>query len=548
MVTNEYDVIVIGGGLLGCFTARALTRYDLKVALLEKREDLCTGISRANASIVYSGCDMKPGTRKAEMCVKAAQSFPALCDELGVRYSACGSVMVCFGERGAAVLRKKFDQGTLSGVRGMRLLTRDEVLELEPNIAGHVHSGLFVPDTGTVMPWELCFAAAENAASNGADILLQTEVVAAQSAASGRGYTIRTSRGDYFARAVVNCAGLAADEVLEMAFEPVVRIVPSAGDFYVLDTKAAGHIRHVIFHEPEEKGKGLTLVPTVDGNTLIGSTERPVSSGKWKMESGKIKDEDERGKWKMESGKIKDEDAHGKWKVENVGADALGSPRGERRGECGDFFATAAEGLGQLRSLVAEVMPTLPMEHVISSFGAVRPNPYLLLRDENGGLVTDDRSINEFCIIEADDGPFISFVGVKTPGLTCSSELGEYAAQKIAAQLSAAPNVLFDPRREPAPRLSEMPFDERDALIRISPDYGKIVCRCRGTSEGEIVDAIRRFPGAVTLDGVKRRTGADSGRCQGGYCTQRIIEILAREFGCGVEDITKDGGNSRILV
>ena len=525
---QSYDVIVIGGGLLGCFAARALTRYDLRVALLEKRGDLCTGISRANSAIVYSGCDTRPGTLKSSMCVRAAQNFPALCGELGVRYSACGSVMVCFGPRGAAILRKKLEQGAASGVRGMKLLTRGEVLELEPNIAGNVHSGLFVPDTGTVMPWEMCLAAAESAVKNGAEIILHTEVTAlarepgarggrlgaargpsGESSEPGRnggnvaqttgGYIVRTAGGDFHTRAVVNCAGLFADRVHEMAYEPQVRIVPTAGDYFVLDTKAAGHIRRVIFHEPEEKGKGLTLVPTVDGNILVGATER------------------------------------------------LFPAHADHQNEA-ESFATAREGLERLRALVSEVVPTLPMEHVINSFGAVRPNPYLLRRDPGGAWVTDDRSISEFCIIEPGGEPFISFIGVKTPGLTCSCELGEYAAKKIAARLGAARNEQFDPCRTPAPRLCDLPPAERNALIRDNPDYGVVACRCRGTSEGEIIDAIRRFPGAVTLDGVKRRTGADTGRCQGGYCTQRIIEILARELGCGPGDITKDGEGSNVLL
>jgi len=273
---ESYDVIVIGGGLLGCFAARNLTRYHLKVALLEKREDLCTGISRANTAIIYSGCDTKPGTLKTSMCVRAAQGFPQLCDELGVRYSPCGSIMVSFGERGAEILRKKLKQGIENGVSGIKLLTREEVLELEPNIDGAVNSGLYVPDTGTVMPWELGLAAAENAVSNGADILLNTEVTGIERIPnSPQGFKIYTNKGTFFARYIINCAGMAADKVFGMLSAPSVRIVPTAGDYYILDTKTAGFIRHVIFHEPEEKGKGLTLVPTVDGNILVGPTERP---------------------------------------------------------------------------------------------------------------------------------------------------------------------------------------------------------------------------------------------------------------------------------
>jgi glycerol-3-phosphate dehydrogenase len=118
-----YDVIVIGGGVLGCFVMRAMTRFKLRTALLEAREDVCTGISRANTSIVYSGTDTKPGTLKSRMCVRAAQTFGELCRTLGVRYSPCGSLMVCFGPMGENRLRQKMAQGLQNGVRGLRLLT-----------------------------------------------------------------------------------------------------------------------------------------------------------------------------------------------------------------------------------------------------------------------------------------------------------------------------------------------------------------------------------------------------------------------------------------
>jgi len=510
MAIRKFDVIVVGGGLLGCFAARSLTKYALSVALLEKREDLCTGISRANTAIVYSGCDTKPGTMKTSMCVKSARGFAALCAELGVRYSACGSIMVCFGERGAAVLRKKLRQGASQGVRGMRMLTREEVLELEPNIAGNVDSGLFVPDTGTVMPWELCLAAAESAAGNGAEIVLNAEVTGIAKAGGaggaggtggvggadstlcpGHGYVVRTGAGEFFARAVVNCAGLSAENVLEMVSAPVVRVAPTFGDYYVLDTKAAGHIRHIIFHEREDKGKGLTLVPTVDGNILVGPTERK-------------------------------------------GAD--------------EPYATTGEGLEQLRSLVAEVMPSLPLERVINSFGAVRPNPYMLAKGDSGGWAAEERSISDFCVVESDGGAFLSFVGIKTPGLTCACELGGYAADKVAALFGAGPNAGYDPARPFPARPAGLALRERDALIRGNPGYGEIVCRCREVSEGEVIDAIRRAPGAVTLDGVRRRTGAGSGRCQGGYCAKRVVEILARELGCVPEGVTKSGEGSNILM
>jgi len=529
MDENNFDVIVIGGGLLGCFAARNLMRYDLKVALLEKREDLCTGISKANTAIVYSGCDTKPGSLKTNLCVRASQSFSELCEQLGVRYLQCGSLMISFGERGNSVLSRKLEQGTKNGVRGMKILTRKEVLELEPNISPKVSAGLFIPETGTVMPWELCLAAAESAVRNGAEIFLSTEVTGIKRMESkdlekrsddgslniDSEFMVYTADSVFSAKAIINCAGMSADSILELAYNPVVRIVPTAGDYFILDTKAKGHIKHVIFHEPEEKGKGLTLVPTVDGNILVGPTERKIDLKRSEKSVSPCR----------ESCEVNSEDK--KWGNEG--------------------FETAEDGLVLLRELVSEVIPTLPMDQVISSFGAMRPNPYMQKQDENGTWVADDKSVGDFCIVESEDGSFISLVGIKTPGLTCSNELGMYIAEKTAAQLGATPNVNFDPIRLPPIRTDELSLQEKRALVGERPEYGHVVCRCRGIAEGEVVSAIRRSPGAVTLDGIKRRTGTDSGRCQGGYCAPRIIEILARELGISVEEVTKRGGDSWVV-
>lgn len=485
---KSYDVIVLGGGLLGCFAARNLMRYDLKVALLEKREDICTGISRSNTAIVYSGCDIKPGTTKAAMTVRAAKNFHTLCDELGVRFSRCGSLMVSFGENGTKVLERKLEMGRENGVADMRLLNREEVLALEPNLAPDVCHGLFVPDTGTVLPWEFCLAGAENAAANGAEFLLNTEVLDISRNAEGL-YELRTADEVFTARAVVNAAGLDSDKFHEQICEPSIRIVPTLCDYIMLDTKAFSHIKHIVFHEPEQKSKGLTLVPTVDGNILIGSTER-----------------------------------------------------------AGEDYKTSSEGLQKLFDMAARVMPSLPMDQMIRSFGAMRPNPYAVHIDENGEYHLSEKSVNDFCIMRSADDSFISFIAIKTPGLTCSDELGSFVAAKIAAYLQAGENTAFDPHRAPQKRLNEMSFAERRDYTKSNAEaYSRVVCRCRDITEGEIVDAIHRFPQATVFEAVKRRTGAASGRCQGSFCMQRIIEIMARELGCTPQEILKDKAGSYIF-
>jgi glycerol-3-phosphate dehydrogenase len=393
--------------------------------------------------------------------------------------------MACFGESGYQRLQKKLRQGAENGVAGLKMLSREEVLELEPNLSMNVRAGLYAPQCGTVVPWELGLAAARSAISNGGEVRLNAAVTDIRS--SHGGYIVTCGNQRLSAKSVINCAGLNADKISGMAFAPKIKIVRTAGSYYVLDTKAGAFVKHVVFHEPEKKGKGLTLVPTVGGNILVGPTER-------------------------------------------------------KSGNCVDYSVTE-EDLRQLRELVREVIPDLPLEHIIRSFGAVRPNPYYI---ENGEL--SEKSINDFCVLEnAPD--FISLIGVKTPGMTCAAELGRHVADKIIARLGAARNENFDPaQRQAAARMPELPFDERMQFVAANPAHGDIVCRCREVSEGEIVEAIREPLGAAAVDGVKRRTGAGMGRCQGGFCQQRVIEILARERGVSCADVMKNGGGSYILL
>ena len=312
---ERFDAAVIGGGLLGCFAARELSRRKLDIVLLEAREDVCTGISRANTAVVYPGYDHKPGTLKAEMTVRASASFDRLCSELDLPFSRCGSLMLSFGPKSESVLRKKLLQGQENGVPGLRLLPPAEAYRMEPSLAPGLSAALFSPTAGTVNPWQLGIAACENAVQNGVQLRLNTRVLAMRE--EDGGYFIETDRGPLAVRAVVNCAGLAADRVQEMLFPPSVRIVPTAGDYLLLDRNSPGKPAHILEYEPEEKTKGLTLVPTVEGSLLLGPTER-----------------------------------------ENT-----------------QDSATTEHGLQRVRELAARLLPGLDLSGTIRSFAAVRPNP-----------------------------------------------------------------------------------------------------------------------------------------------------------------------------
>ena len=469
-----FDAAVIGGGLLGCFAARELCRWKLDIVLFEAREDVCTGISRANTAVIYPGYDHSPGTLKTEMTVCANAAFDRLCSELDVPFSRCGSLMLSYGHNADAVLQEKLLQGRKNGVPGLQLLSAEETYALEPVLAPGLSSALFAPTAGTVNPWQLGIAASENAVHNGAALQLNTKVLGIHQVQGG--FVLETDKGTVFSRSVVNCAGLSADKVHELLFPASVHIVFTAGDYLVLDKSTKNLPKHILQYEPEEKAKGLTAVPTPEGSLLLGPTERENATD----------------------------------------------------------FASSESGLRQLQLLTRQLFPELPLDNTIRSFAAVRPHPQR----------ADGSSIRSFCI-EHPAARFWSLIGIKTPGLTCSRELGFYVAEHLAEELTAERNPDFDPNRPGIRKAHGLLFDQRKALVESLPDYGEIVCICEDVTKAEVLEAIRR--GAVTLDGVKRRVGTSMGRCQGARCEQRITALLSRELGLPESFVRKDGPGSEIV-
>lgn len=313
----ETEVAVIGGGLLGTMMARQLRRWQLDVLLIEAAEDVCTGISRANSAIVYSGCDNQPGSLKARLTVAGNARFDILCEALDVPFARCGSLMVARGPNGVAHLRKKMTQGRANGVPGLELLSAEAARRLEPMLSETVQAALYAPTCGVVDPWQLALAAYENALANGAQALLRETVVAITRCAQG--YLLTTTRHCVKARAVVNCAGISADRVQDLVFPARVRLQLDAADYLILD-RTAPSPRHVLFAE-EETGKGVTAVPTVQGNLLLASPPRPLAGALW---------------------------------------------------------ATSSQGLHDLAERAAAFLPAFAPSQVIRSFAAVRPNPYLV--------------------------------------------------------------------------------------------------------------------------------------------------------------------------
>ena len=198
-----------------------------------------------------------------------------------------------------------------------------------------------------------------------------------------------------------------------------------------------------------------------------------------------------------------------------------------------DSTATTREGLDQVAQKAAISVPGIPLRQTITSFAGLRAH-------EDGG---------EFIIGEVSDAPgFFDCAGIESPGLSSSPAIGEMVAGLLKEKLGLSPRPDFVAKRKGIVNPQNLSFEERQALIRENPAYGRVICRCETVTEGEIVDAITRPLGARSLDGVKRRTRAGMGRCQGGFCGPRVMEIIARETGMDLSEITKCGGHSRMVV
>lgn len=265
-----YDVIVIGAGVTGSSIARELSRFSWKVAVLERASDVCEGTSKANSGVAHAGFDAKPGSLKAKLNVEGSRMMEALSKELDFPYKRNGSLVLCFEEKDRRVLQKLLLQGQENGVESLEILEREQVKGMEPNISDNVVAALHAPTGGIVCPFGLTIAMAENAAVNGAEFHLDTEVRNIEKTESG--YLLSTSQGIFETRAVVNAAGVYAGRFHNMVSREKLHIIPRKGEYCLMDKKVGGFVSHTIFQLPTIYGKGVLVTPTVHGNLLAGPT------------------------------------------------------------------------------------------------------------------------------------------------------------------------------------------------------------------------------------------------------------------------------------
>lgn len=471
-----YDVIIIGAGVSGAACARELSRYQAKVCVLEKEEDVCCGTSKANSAIVHAGYDAKEGSLMAALNVEGNQMMEALAQELDFPFKRTGSLVVCLRDEDLPNLQVLYERGIKNGVPGLEIITdKKRIYEMEPNLTENVTAVLHAPSGGIVCPFGLNIALAENAYTNGVEFHFNTEVEEIRPTEGG--WLLKTGRGVYETRYVVNAAGVYADRFHNMVSASKIHITPRRGDYCLLDKEAGTYVSRTIFALPNEYGKGVLVTPTVHGNLLVGPTAIDIA----------------------------DKEA----------------------------TATTPDGMEELIAKADMNVRNLPMRQVITSFAGLRAH----------------EAHHEFIIEELADAPgFVDCAGIESPGLSSCPAIGKRVAELLRLKMDLQPDPEFNGARKGILDPERLSKEERMELIRRSPEYGNIICRCEMITEGEILDAVRRPLGARSLDGIKRRTRAGMGRCQAGFCTPRTMEILNRECGIPMTEITKSGGNSCLVA
>ncbi len=471
-----YDVLIVGCGVVGASVAYELSKYKLKLGIVEAENDVCTGTSRANSAIIHAGYDPLPGTLMARLNVRGNALCGELCQKLCVPFKRIGSLVLAFDEADMEHIKALYDRGNANGVPDLRLLTSSQVRELEPKVSQNVLGALHAPSAGVIDPMGLTVALAEIAVENGAELHLSSRVCKIEKLEDR--FCVTTSSGRRFeSRYIINAAGVYADEVHGLISPCSFSISPSRGQYYLLDKSQGDTVHSVVFQCPTAAGKGVLVSPTIHGNLIVGP------------DSQCVEEKDDR--------------------------------------------STTAAGLAYVAQASRKSVPDIVFRDNIRNFAGLR-------------AISDH---DDFIIGESpDQSGFFDLAGIKSPGLSAAPAMGEYMAELLSkAGLALEKKDSFvDERKTHTFKL--LSPEEKGELIKNDPRYGRVICRCETVTEGEIVSVLHSSIPPCSIAGVKRRLGAGMGRCQGGFCSPRVCEIIARELGISPLDVPEDLEGSFILT
>lgn len=483
------DVLIIGGGVVGCAIARELSKNNLNILLIEKEYDVATQATSRSDGMIHPGIDIRPGLVKKIYNNRGNSLYSKLTEDLEVDFERTGQYL-CFDNINLlpiAALSTFYYNATVAG--HCKLIMRKKLKRLEPSISDDVKFALFFDGAGIVCPFNITIALAENAIENGAEIALSTIALSmecSKNLITGEHTitSVTTNRGTIYPKLVINAAGVFADEIAEMAHDRFFSIHPRKGTSLILDKKAKANINTIYSlisgRAKKHHSKGGGMVSTVHGNVLVGP-------------------------------------------------DAVETALKED-------YTTEAENLNGVLNKQRQIAPWMKHKDIIAYFSGIRAATY-----EEDFIVEKGRQTTNI----------LHIAGIQSPGLTAAPALGlaaeELAVSILREHMKVEKNPNFNPKRSRIVQTVTMTPEERNQLIKNNPDYGQIICRCEEVSKGEILDAIRRPLKCTTLDGIKRRVRPTAGRCQGGFCGPNILKLISEETGIPMKEVVKGHEGSNIL-
>jgi glycerol-3-phosphate dehydrogenase len=442
--TTVYDVVVVGGGVVGCAVARLLSHHDVAVALLEAGPDIGAGTSKANTAILHTGFDATPRSLESRLVARGYALLQDYAPSVGISIEKVGALLVAWDDEQAAALPNLATKAGANGYDQADVVDRTTVYECEPHLGPGATGGMLVPGEHIIDPWSTPLAFAYEAIANGATVLVNREVTGCD--VGGDVTTISTSQGQPIrTRFIVNAAGLRGDELHRALGLDGFTIHPRRGELIVFDKLARPLLNRTVLPVPTSHTKGVLVAPTVFGNVMLGPTADDIDD-----------------------------------------KTATGSTRA---------------GIDGLLEKGRRILPALIDEEVTSVYAGLR-------------AATEH---SDYQISQHPDLRYVCLGGIRSTGLTASMALAEEALSRLrecglsAGQKTAAIPIQMTPLGE----MAERPYQRA----------GQIVCHCERVTVGEVTAACTAPVPAVDFDGLRRRTRALAGRCQGFYCHAELCSL-----------------------
>jgi len=461
-MTTIYDIAIIGAGVVGSAIARELSRYELKIALIESNSDVGMGTSKASTAIWHTGFDAKPGTLEATLLRRGYALMDQYMPEANIPHERLGAILIAWNQEQLDALPALQKKAFENGVMDVKMISPEEIYQREPQINQGALGGLVVAGEGILCTFTVPLAFATQAVLNGTELFLNFEVnEIRRQTADGRPWSIvngLSSADVVHARYIVNAAGLFSDEINAHFGRSSFTVRPRRGQLIVYDKLARTLVNHILLPVPTSKTKGVLISPTVYGNILLGPTA---------------------------------EDLEDKTATQ-----------------------TTADGLAMLVNKGREILPQLLDEEVTATYSGLRA------ATEHSDYQIEMHAAQKYLCVG----------GIRSTGISAAMGIAEYAVELLSgAGLELKLKDDFKLVKMPSIGQADVRPHQDAEMIAKNPQYAEMICHCERVSRGELMDAMSAVIPATNLDGLRRRTRASQGRCQGFNCHAALVKTLESE-------------------